>query len=177
MCGDHMKLKERIDALEKTVANLQQECRRLYSQGFSNGVEVARKEYADELKRLEDTGLITCHGFLRNEEVDKLTETLYNQLGIHTDKLEPISATKMANEAWFKWADPIFSEHYEQVDKTVKCEKECTEPECKDSCEYLLMFHNAFDNSTVYKCTKLGKRVSIPDSSFKGLSPADFNKE
>lgn len=37
--------------------------------------------------------------------MDELTETLYNSLGINADKLEPQSATKIANEAWQKWAE------------------------------------------------------------------------
>jgi hypothetical protein len=57
-------LEKRVKDLEETVRNLQQECRRLYQIGYSNGVEVARKEYADEFNKLEELGFISCHGFL-----------------------------------------------------------------------------------------------------------------
>lgn len=102
------KQDEEIKELKLIITNLHKECQRLYSQGFSNGVEVAKNEYAAELKRLEDTGLITCHGFLKkepNNDLDKLTETIYNQLGVPADKLEPASATKIADEAWRKFAE------------------------------------------------------------------------
>ena len=144
------KQNEEINDLKLIITKLHNECQRLYMTGFSNGVEVAKEEYAAELKRLEDTGLITCHGFLRNEEVDKLTATLYDQLGIHTNKIEPASATFVADEAWRKFAevhvdnfkrgdilskeqlynqmkvtpiDPVEADYYKQVDKAIKDEE------------------------------------------------------
>ena len=86
MCGNHMDLKKRLDILEETVRNLQQECQRLYQTGFSNGVEVARKEYADELKRLEDKGFISTHGFLRDKTADDKADAIFKQLGVKTEK-------------------------------------------------------------------------------------------
>lgn len=70
------KQDEEIKELKLLITNLHQECQRLYQTGFSNGVEVARKEYANEFKKLEDRGLISCHGFLKSESdtaLDKLT--------------------------------------------------------------------------------------------------------
>lgn len=142
------KQDEEIKELKLIITKLHQERQRLYQTGFSNGVEVARKEYADEFKKLEDRGLISCHGFLKsesNDTLDKLAESMFNQLGIHTDKLEPVSATKMADEAWYKWVeanvgkferrnlltkeevynlmkatqiDPVEADYYNQVNKT-----------------------------------------------------------
>lgn len=114
------KQDEEIKELKLIITNLHQECQRLYQTGFSNGVEVARKEYADELKKLEDRGLISYHGFLKsesNEALDKLSEEMYNMLGVKKDDLQPLSATKIADEAWHKWI----------LDESCKTLKEKTE--------------------------------------------------
>ena len=107
------KQDEEIKELKLIITNLYQECQRLYQTGFSNGIETAKKEISDDIKRLADLGLISYHGFLDSEPNDalkKLSERVYNQLGIRTDKLEPISATKIANEAWHKCVEASFEE-------------------------------------------------------------------
>lgn len=99
------ELEKRVKILEITVRNLQQECQRLYQIGYSNGVEVSRKEYADELKNLEDKGFISFHGFL---------------------KPEPKEVYDKWVKAWEDWGiketqiHPIEDEYYRQVDKAIK---------------------------------------------------------
>lgn len=86
------KQEEEIKELKLLITNLHNECQRLYTQGFTNGVEVARKEYADEFKKLEDRGLISCHGFLKSESdtaldklaLDELCKTLKEKTELRT---------------------------------------------------------------------------------------------
>lgn len=105
------KQDEEIKELKMLITNLHKECQRLYNIGFSNGIETAYTEISDNIKRLEDKGLISYHGFLMegktkpNNELDKLSESIYNQLGISANKLKPESATKIADEAWRKFAE------------------------------------------------------------------------
>lgn len=41
-------LEEKVNNLTDVVTKLQSECKRLYQQGYSDGVDVARKEFAKE---------------------------------------------------------------------------------------------------------------------------------
>lgn len=138
-------LEERVKNLEETVTNLQQECQRLYQTGFSNGVEVARKEYADQLKKLEDRGLISFYGFLNPEPKEVYDKWV---------------------KAWEDWGKKDAQIH--------PIEDECIKLSCDHTCENLIKYHNAFDNTTTFKCTKLNKLVSLSDDDFISLSPADF---
>ena len=114
MCGNHMDLKKRLDILEETVRNLQIECQRLYQTGFSNGVEVARKEYSDELKRLEDMGFISTHGFLRDKTADDKADAIFKQLGVKIEKGTSIVFDKSpTDEDWVKAQELIDNENKE----------------------------------------------------------------
>lgn len=102
-------LEERVKILEKDYGRLCQ------------NDSVMRIELSAVIKRLEE----------QEKEIkelkpiitkNNLTEELYNQLGIHTDKLEPKSATKIADEEWHKWAgfEEVEDGYYRQVDKVLK---------------------------------------------------------
>lgn len=115
-------LEQRVKILEETVRNLQIECQRLYQIGFSNGVEVARKEYADELKRLEDMGFISYHGFLKpesKEEFDKWVELNYSKF----ERTNILTKEELYNQMKVTQIDPVEDEYYRHVDKCLKEEK------------------------------------------------------
>ena len=122
------------------------------------------------------------------KRVKELEEILYGMLGIKKDDLQTESATKIANEAWRKWAE----EHVDLFDRTnILTEREakavmkntCCEERClslftdDETCERLISNINYFDNTYAFRCIKLDKTISIPKERFLGLIPADFYKE
>ena len=123
------------------------------------------------------------------KRVKELEEILYSMLGIKKDDLQNESATKIANEAWHKWAEEhvelfhrthILTENEAKaVMKNTCCEKMCLPSLYSEdgTCEHLIYNLNPFDNTIACRCIKLDKTISIPKERFLSLIPADFCEE
>ena len=113
------KQAEEIDILKDIINKLHQECQRLYQTGFTNGVEVARKEYADEMQKLKDEGLLTFHGFLRDKTADNKADDLFKQLGFKTEKGKAVIFDKSPTDEDFIKAQELIDKKWleENVNK------------------------------------------------------------
>lgn len=113
------KQEEEIKELKLIITNLCNECQRLYQTGFSNGVEVARKEYSDELEKLEDMGFISYHGFLKSESKEEFDKWAEANIG-KFERTNILTKKEIYNLMKVTQIDPVEAEYYRQVDKAVK---------------------------------------------------------
>lgn len=165
------ELRQKVDNLETFVNNLHQECQRLYQTGFANGVEVARKECADEFKKLEDRGLISCHGFLRDKTAEKIANDIFDQLCIKSN-IQPLSATKMSEEGCRKWAEEHVDIFQRSNVVTPHCSGNCM------NCSSLISHNNLMYNTIIFHCEEYNKSVQISkdELGYRKLQPDDFKK-
>lgn len=116
------------------------------------------------------------------EKPDELTQILYDMVGIKKDDLQPLTATKMANEGWRKWAEA----HVDKFQRTnIVSSKElekildCKCPGFCATCSELIGNEDIIFNTLIYHCKVYNKSVSVDkdDLTDNTITPDSFKEE
>lgn len=81
------------------------------------------KEYSGGLKRLEDMGFISCHGFLKPETKNTWEKWAEENVG-KFERTNILTKKELYNQMKVTQIDPVEAEYYRQVDKAIKDTKE-----------------------------------------------------